>query len=71
LIGEWSEPFCITGENGRDGADGVSKEFIYRLISNKDNFDQLKDWLSDEGHKLENTPTGVVPTRKDNICETE
>lgn len=71
LVGQWSEPFCITGENGRDGTDGVSKEFIYRLISNKDNFDQLKTWLADEDHKLANTPTGIVPDRNDKIVETD
>lgn len=71
LTGTWSEPFCITGQDGKDGADGASKEFIYRLISNKDNFDQLKAWLADRSHKLENTPTGVVPARKDDIVETD
>jgi hypothetical protein len=56
LIGEWSNPFCLSGADGKDGADGVSKEFIYRLISNKDNFEQLKTYLSNPNNKLENTP---------------
>lgn len=69
LIGQWSEPFCITGEDGKDGADGVSTEFIYRLISNKDNFNQLRNFLST--NKLENTATGVVPDTNDNIVNTQ
>ena len=71
LVGVWSDPFCISGADGKDGADGVSKEFIYRLISNKDNYVQLVNYFLNSENKLENTATGEVPTRKDNICETE
>lgn len=69
LVGEWSAPFCITGENGRDGTDGISKEFIYRRVSNKDNFVELKEYLSNPDNKLEKTATNVVPDTKDNICK--
>ena len=28
-IGDWSEPVCITGEDGIDGTDGENREYIY------------------------------------------
>lgn len=31
LVGEWSDPIKISGEDGRDGVDGVNIEFIYKL----------------------------------------
>lgn len=31
LIGQWSDPIRITAEDGRNGADGVNLEFIYKL----------------------------------------
>ena len=34
LIGQWSDPIRITGEDGRDGVDGVNIEFIYKLTKN-------------------------------------
>lgn len=27
---KWSKPICISGEDGSDGTDGVSREFIYK-----------------------------------------
>lgn len=33
LIGEWSNPICITGPTGEKGADGTDIEFIYALIN--------------------------------------
>lgn len=38
LIGEWSDPFCITsggrdGQDGRNGVDGVNMEFIYKRVT--------------------------------------
>ena len=33
LIGEWSDPICITGPTGEKGADGTDIEFIYALIN--------------------------------------
>lgn len=66
LIGTWSKPFCITGEDGHDGTDGVSKEFIYRLLPNKDAFAGLKEWLSNENNALPVVGTGKVPGVTDN-----
>lgn len=34
LIGEWSDPIRLTGENGTNGTDGSSIEFIYKLTKN-------------------------------------
>lgn len=31
LTGQWSDPIRITGDDGRDGVDGVNVEFIYKL----------------------------------------
>lgn len=31
LVGQWSDPIRITAEDGRNGADGVNLEFIYKL----------------------------------------
>lgn len=31
LMGEWSNPVCITGANGEEGADGDGIEFVYHL----------------------------------------
>ena len=32
----WATPICITGENGENGADGESIEFIYYLAQDRD-----------------------------------
>ena len=37
----WQTPTRLTGEDGHNGTDGSSIEFIYRLISNYDNYNQL------------------------------
>lgn len=37
----WQAPARLTGEDGHNGTDGSSIEFIYRLISNYDNYNQL------------------------------
>ena len=33
LTGQWSDPIRITGDDGRDGVDGVNVEFIYKLTA--------------------------------------
>ena len=30
-VGDWENPVCLTGENGREGKDGKGIEFIYHL----------------------------------------
>lgn len=63
----WSVPVKITGDDGVAGTDGLTTEFIYRLISNEDNFKQLVEYL--RSNPLEITNTDIVPETKDDICE--
>ena len=37
--GNWSTPFCITGEDGDNGTDGESSEYIYKTFTDKDEFE--------------------------------
>ena len=58
-----------------NGTDGESIEFIYRLISNKSNYDLLRKYYkqvkeSGKGY-LENTNTDVVPSKIDVLTLTE
>jgi hypothetical protein len=70
-ISGWQSPSRLTGEDGKNGTDGTSIEFIYRLISNYDNFVKLKTELSDPANALEKTQTGEVPARTDSVCQTD
>lgn len=50
LLGQWSEPICITakdGENGRNGADGTEQEYIYKLLSSTSEISRLERPYSD------------------------
>ena len=38
LIGHWSEPVCITGEDGIDGTDGENREYIYTRFETLDEY---------------------------------
>ena len=69
IIGDWGRVICITGDSGENGADGLSTEFIYRLIPNESNFSELKTYLTT--HPLSNTSTGEVPSTDDTICDSE
>ena len=33
IIGDWQDPVCMTGENGKDGEDGEGIKFIFKLAS--------------------------------------
>ena len=55
---DWCTPYCLTGEDGINGTDGQSIQFIYRLIPNKDNFDILRKYHETSGKKLTSDPTG-------------
>ena len=37
-IGEWTEPVCITGEDGIDGTDGENREYIYARFETLDDY---------------------------------
>lgn len=62
-VTDWQSAICITGENGANGADGLSREYIYLLLPDKDVYGLLLDIYNDTGENnwLENTDTGVVP----------
>lgn len=54
LLGTWSFPICLNsakdgkdGKDGRNGTDGVSVEFIYKLCTDKTEFDELETPYSD------------------------
>lgn len=53
LIANWNEPFRLTGDDGRDGADSRGIEFIYRRLPNINSYYKLVDFL--EFKKLDNT----------------
>lgn len=53
LIANWNEPFRLTGDDGRDGADSRGIEFIYRRLPNINSYYKLVDFL--EFNKLDNT----------------
>jgi hypothetical protein len=57
-IGKWSSPFRITGEDGKNGTDGRTIEFIYRLLPNYDSYIVLRNFLSKSENKL---PSADVP----------
>lgn len=46
LIGTWTAPICITGDDGVNGTDGTSTEFIYQLFTNKETAQQYIDDVS-------------------------
>lgn len=43
LIGHWSPPIQITGEDGIDGTDGENREYIYKLFDDRDEFANYKN----------------------------
>ena len=67
----WTDPFRITGGNGKDGEDGDSIEFIYKhftsiqtFVQNDDNpaywaASQTDDYVGPTGHQWTDNPTGV------------
>ena len=57
----WTDPVCVTGDDGVDGTDGLSSEFIYALLSNQEEADLFKDHLRSQGISLEISQTDTVP----------
>ena len=45
LISDWCSPFRLTGEAGKNGADGRVTEFIYRLVPDFDTYKELETQL--------------------------
>ena len=46
LINPWCEPFRLTGEAGKSGADGRVTEFIYRLLPDLETYNELSKHLT-------------------------
>lgn len=67
-ISEWSVPFRITGEDGKNGADGRVIEFIYRQVPDYETFVQLRNYLDKPENKLPSVnESDVVPDVNDNL----
>lgn len=62
IQGEWSTPVRITGENGKDGQDGKSIEFIYRVSNRVPNSSDKPSSVNEDGSVPDgwtDHPTGV------------
>lgn len=57
----WTEPVCITGEDGVDGTDGSSNEFIYAILKNQDDYDAFKEHFINANLSLEVSKDDTVP----------
>lgn len=53
---EWTIPICITGEEGKPGADGNSREFIYKLTQSHQTVPSLN--VSDSANSDDYVPNG-------------
>lgn len=49
IQGEWSTPVRITGENGKDGQDGKSIEFIYKVSNRVPNSSDKPSSVNEDG----------------------
>lgn len=62
IQGEWSTPVRITGENGKDGQDGKSIEFIYKVSNRVPNSSDKPGSVNEDGSVPDgwtDHPTGV------------
>lgn len=62
IQGEWSTPVRITGENGKDGQDGKSIEFIYKVSNRVPNSSDKPSSVNEDGSVPDgwtDDPTGV------------
>lgn len=62
IQGEWSTPVRMTGENGKDGQDGKSIEFIYRVSNRVPNSSDKPSSVNEDGSVPDgwtDHPTGV------------
>lgn len=71
IVTEWSDPFKITGDDGKAGKDGVNMEFIYKItkrptivpdISNMPS-ENINDYVPIE-FGWSDTPNGVDPVNR-------
>lgn len=62
IQGEWSTPVRITGENGKDGQDGKSIEYIYKVSNRVPNSSDKPSSVNEDGnvpYGWTDHPTGV------------
>lgn len=62
IQGKWSTPVRITGENGKDGQDGKSIEFIYKVSNRVPNSSDKPSSVNEDGSVPDgwtDHPTGV------------
>lgn len=45
IVENWCDPFRITGNDGNNGVDGQTIEFIYRLLPSQDVYRELSNYL--------------------------
>lgn len=63
IQGEWSTPIRLTGENGKDGQDGKSIEFIYKTSNRTPTSADKPSSVNVDGNVPEgwnNNPTGIT-----------
>ena len=63
IQGEWSTPIRLTGENGKDGQDGKSIEFIYKTSNRTPTSADKPNSVNVDGNVPEgwnNNPTGIT-----------
>lgn len=58
---QWTEPSCVTGEDGVDGTDGTNSEFVYALLPTADDYTLFVSTMNTEGYSLEISETDTVP----------
>ena len=61
-VGNWDGPFCLTGENGQDGADGTDIEFAY-ILCTKAEYNTLKNTTPVATHgdgRADDLPSGTT-----------
>lgn len=63
-------PFRITGDDGKNGADGRVTEFIYRQLPDYDTYISLWDHLGIKELPSVNEPN-YIPNRNDDIVDTD
>lgn len=67
LLNEWSTPVRITGETGQAGVDGLSIEFIYKLVQDEEVVVSKPDSQNTDGYipsGWTNHPSGISSTNR-------
>lgn len=67
IVENWETPVRITGKDGKNGVDGSSIEFIYRLLPNNDSYTKLSRYLTENKLYSPETDDDVIPPINDNL----